>query len=488
MAMECDATQNWRRTRPVSAALIVALIVTLATGLSPAGVVHAADAIEVKTIVLAETALRHGQEQLAQVTLRNTVDRPMQIGVRAEMLDAQDRRVGAPRDVLVEIAAKDESQEFFRFPSPRWKGKFTVRVELFTPDFKEKLLTGTPAFLAPFTVLNGPEMPAAAQAQTAAMLPSGGRSRGLRVGPPSFAPPSGLRFDQPDLLWENVRLANAQALSGEPLKVMADLRNVGGDVARGVEVKVEYFNTRSTGRRIPVNQTSVLALAPGEKVEMEFEAAITEDAPNEEYQIALAIDPEGKLDEANRQNNALVLPSRISFRRIKLIFPDPDYVFEDSGLFLFRWDSRRFDEFKVQVGTNPEFDTQGTYFDLPQGAKWSTSRELVPLEGELPGMAEGLMERAKTDKLYWRVQARDSKTGKTGTSAALPFMIRLAKKDAGQGAGAEPRSSAPPAKGRTAAPPPMSSPDSEPDPAAAPEAEAAPQDTAPAAPLAQPPR
>jgi hypothetical protein len=426
---------------------------------------------------------------LAQVTLRNVSDRPMQIGVRAEVRDARERRIGAPRDVLIDIAAKDDAKEFFRFPSPRWKGKFTVRVELFTPDFKEKLLTGSPAYLAPFTVVNGPDMPADPAPQ-AAMLPDNGRSRGYRVGAPTFAPPSGLRFEQPDLLWENVRLTPTQALTGEPLKIAADLRNVGGDVARTVDVKVEYFNMRSPGRRIPVTQSSVQALAPGEKMEMEFEAVITEDAPNEEYQAVLTIDPESKLDESNKQNNSLVLPGRISFRPIKQIFPDPGYVFEDSGLFLFRWDSRRFDEFKIQVGTDPEFATPDTFFDLPQGAKWSTSREIVPLEGEMPGMAEGLMERAKTDKLYWRVQARDSKTSKSGVSASLPFMIRLAKKDAAkdgekdalQGAPEKPRprkASGPPVKGPdetgsaadSAAPPEAEPSQTEPDPAGTPQTE-----------------
>ncbi len=398
-------------------------VVALGAGAGWAATGQGADTVEVQKIVLAERDLRLGQEQLVQVSLRNTTTRANQAGIQIELRDEKDHRVGAMQQRKVALPPLDEAREFFTFAVPKRQGKFTVRMELFTPDFKARLLSNAPIFYSPFTVLGGPEAPP--PPPQAATVGPGGKPGTQPAGPPSFAPPTGLRFERPDLQWENVDVKPPSLLVGEPLRITADLRNVGGDIARNADVSVEYFNARNPGRRIPITKSAVLVVAPGEKVEMEFEAVFPEESQLGDYRVLLTIDPGNKLEESNKENNILVVETPVRLSLIKQVFPEAGFVFEDAGLFLFRWDSRRFDEFKVQVGTNSDFSVQDNFFDLPQGTKWTQAREIVPLEGELPDMATGLMQRQKADRLFWRVMGRDSKTGKTGVSQSLPFQIHL---------------------------------------------------------------
>ncbi|HEX7928623.1 MAG TPA: CARDB domain-containing protein, partial [bacterium] len=398
----------------------------LSAGVCLAANGKAADTVEVQKIVLAERDLKIGQDQLVQVSLRNTTPRATQAGVRIELRDEKDARVGQAQQRKVSLAPLDESREFFTFNVPRRQGKFTVRMELFTPDFAAHLLGGDPVFYSPFTVLGGPEAPPEKprDPNTAASV-EGGDKAGVMRGPPSFNPPTGLKFERADLLWENVTVKPQSLLVGDSLHITADLRNVGGDIARNVDVVVEYFNVRNPARRIPISKSAVLVVAPGDKVEMEFDTVFNEDTALGDYKVMLSIDPGNRLDESNKENNATVLEAPIRVSVIKQVFPEPNFVFEDAGLFLFRWDTKRFDEFKVQVGTDPDFSNPANFFDMPQGDKWTKATEVVPLEGELPDMALGLMQRQKVDRLYWRVTARNTQTGKTGVSQATPFRISL---------------------------------------------------------------
>jgi len=92
-------------------------------------------------------------------------------------------------------------------------------------------------------------------------------------------------------------------------------------------------------------------------------------------------------------------------------------------LFIFRWDSTKFDEFKVQVGVETTFENPEGYFDIPQGDIWTKATEASPLAGEMPGMLWGLMKQRGTDVAYWRVIGRKSGTEKIGYSLSLPFQL-----------------------------------------------------------------
>ena len=426
----------------------------LLLGGAAGGRAWAADPLEVVQLVLAEREIAASGQQIVQITLRGTTARPMRAGVRVELRDERDGRVGKAMDRVVQVGASGDHREFFRFEVPNRFGKFTVRVELFTPDFKARLLTGDPAFFAPFTIGSQAEpglaaTPKSPGAQETPVEP--GKPGKPGKGPPTFAVPKGLFFEKPDLVWENLDIQPPNLLVGEPLKIKADLRNVGGDIARNIEVKVDYFNTRLPGRLIPVAKPTVQVLAPGDKVELEFETLIPEDAALGDYKVQLQIDPANQIQETTKDNNTLVSDAPIKLSIIKLVFPEPGYYFEQAGLFLFRWDSRRFDEFKVQVGTDSAFATPGSAFDIPQGEKWTKDREIVPLEGELPDMAVGLMQKARTDQLYWRVVGRSATLGVQTVSQASPFAIRRAAKSADEG---QPAPGAPAPGGQTPPKPP----------------------------------
>ena len=367
--------------------------------------------INVRAMVLAETRIAPGAQQLFQVTLANTNKTAVTAGLRTELRDDRDRRVGSPMTRQVTLPAKDEERFLFKFRVPEGAGDYAVRFEVLTADFKEPLIPGAPVFFSPFVVGAGRPAPRPAAAMQQA-----------RIAAPSFLPPSGLAFERPDLLWENVTLSPRSLLLGETLHIKADLRNVGGDLARNVQVKVTYASTRTPNRAEPISETVVQALAPGEKLEMEFETVLPDESLLGEYRITLVTDATDSVDELDESNNQ-VTTEAIRLTRIKQIFPESGYAFEEQGLFLFRWDSLRFDEFKVQVGTDAAFVDQSNFFDLPQGEKWTKEKEIVPLEGELPAMAQGLLEKSGSNRLYWRVEGRDSKTGRNGFSDTLSFTI-----------------------------------------------------------------
>ena len=409
-----------------------------------ARVAWAADPLEITKLIVAEREIAAGGPQIVQVSLRATGARPVRAGLRLDVRDAKDARVGKTINRVIQIPGGGEQREFFRFEAHNRFGKFTVRVEVFTPDFAAPLLAGKPVFLAPFSVGSVAE-PALAGPRTPEAAPEAGHA--ARPGPPTFAAPRSLSFEKPDLVWENLDVQPTNLLVGEPLKIKADLRNVGGDIARQIEVKVDYFNLRSPSRLIFISRSTVLVLAPGDKVEMEFETVFPESSPLGDYKVQLQIDPDHRIQETSRENNTLVSEVPIRLSHIKQIFPEPGYYFEQAGLFLLRWDSRRFDEFKVQVGTDPAFATKDSYFDIPQGDKWTKEHEIVPLEGEVPDMAIGLMQKAHTDQLYWRVVGRSASLGLQSVSQASPFSIRRLVKPGGESRAQGAADAAPPPAG-----------------------------------------
>jgi len=369
--------------------------------------------INVRALVLSEARIVPAATQLFQVKLANTNVRAVPVGLRVELRDARDRRVGSPMLRQVTLPARDEERFLFKLRAPEAEGDFVVRFEVLTADFKGPMIPGGPVFLSPFVVGMGRPAPRPAAAQQA------------HITAPSFLPPSGLKFEKPDLLWERLVVSPKSLLLGETLRIKADLRNVGGDLARNIQVRVVYANTRTPNRLEPISDTTVQVLAPGEKLELEFETVLPDTALLGEYRVALTADATDTVEELDETNNALTTdPIRLT--RIKQIFPEANYAFEEQGLFLFRWDSLRFDEFKVQVSTDANFSDAANTFDLPQGEKWSKDKEIVPLEGELPAMAQGLLEKTKSARLYWRVEGRDSKTGRSAFSEGLPFTIKPA--------------------------------------------------------------
>ena len=401
-----------------SCSLALLLLTALWTG--PAAAQSAG--VEVQQLVLGETGLGSGDRQLVQVTLANTDAQPVTVGVRVEIRNRSRQRFGRPQTAQLRLGAKAEERVYFNFSAPDTQGSYVMKLEVTSPDYKHNILSGKPVFYAPFEVLSDQAL--------ARRVPAPDTQAAMRLPTPSapatFAPPQGLMFESPDLLWENLNLNAPGILVGEPLKERAARVNEGGDIARDIIVRVESVNSRLPGTRQEIRETSVALLAPGDKIELEFEYQFPESTLLGEYNIILTADADDSVDELNEQNNRIETREPLRLSVIRLDFPPAGYHFEEAGLFLFRWDSKLHDEFKVQISTEETFEHAENIFAMPAGDKWTKDRELVPLAGELPGMARGLMIKNDTDTVYWRVLGRNAATGKLAHSQALPFTLSLA--------------------------------------------------------------
>ncbi|MDH5751081.1 MAG: hypothetical protein OEZ59_01515 [Deltaproteobacteria bacterium] len=371
--------------------------------------------LDVVRIILAEKIIRPGRVQLVQVEMRNNGSAKESVGLKMEVRDDGDQRRGKPLSRVVTIPGGEKKLFYFKLPSPEFAGDYSVRMEVYDPGFKKNALVGKPVYYTAFQV-GVPASPYMAGLSTG----DKGQSRQI----PVFRPPQKLTFEKADLLWENVQLASTGLMVGEPLRIKADIRNMGGDIARAVEVRLDYFNVALPSRLHNISRHTLPVLAPGEKVEMEFEHVFADNIILGNYKMVLIADAADVVVESSEKNNRYEFRQPIRLSHIKQMFPPPDYVFEETGLFLFRWDSLRYNEFKVQVSAQPGFDDPEVQFDIPQGEKWLRDKEVVPLAGELPGMALGLMERSGGNKLYWRVLGRNSETDQNWYSMSLPFTIR----------------------------------------------------------------
>ena len=404
----------------------MALLAFVLTAVAPIPATWAAGRLDVVRVELAKKSIPPGGRQIVQITLGNVGRDAILAGLKLDLLNDRMQRIGSPQTRKVIIPAKDEIRVLFRFRVPNKPGKYTVRFEAFKPDFKKRLIRGRPVFMTPFVVGLSPDQRLQDRAQQS----------GLTLA--RFNPPTGLRFELPDLLLENVSIKPDDLLLGEEIEIRADLLNVGGDIARTISVHVNYYNVRTPRRIRTISKHVIHVLAPGETKELVYKELLPKTSIVGAYQISLVVDVGDRVEELNEDNNS-AKTAEFQLSRIKLIFPRPDFAFEEAGLFLFRWNTLSFDEFKVQVGVDRAFRETENFFDLPQGDKWTQDMEIIPLEGELPAMAQGLMEQGKKHELFWRVIARDSKTNKKGVSRVFRFTIKPEKAE-------PPEETPPPAK------------------------------------------
>ena len=396
------------------AGLLAGCLVLLAAAASP---LAAQTRLEVVKVVLAEPEIEPGGEQLVQVSIRNRSLRAVSAGLRAEIRSRANQSTGIRGQRRIDLPAGVERRVFLRLRAPEAPGDYHVRLVVLTPDFRKHLLADKTEFTTPF-VVSGDIAPARVTVSRDA-----GRRDTASKDVRGFKAAGGLQFEKPDLLWEKFTVSPASLLVGEILKIKAVLRNVGGDIARDIGVRSAYYNTRLPRRLLPVSSSTVKVLAPGEKLELEFEYRFPEDALLGDYQFFLEADPTRKVAESNERNNRETTARPIRVSTILQTFPEPGFSFDHTGLFLFRWKSALYNEFKVQLGTEASFEQDDRYFDLPQGEKWSKEQEVVPLPGELPGMMLGLMVKDDADIAYWRVMGRVAGTSRVGFSKALPFNI-----------------------------------------------------------------
>ncbi len=348
-----------------------------------------------------------GELQLIQAAVTNRGSRADQVGVEFDVHIGDQSSTAKNFRRVYSIAPQDTIRVLHDIVMDQ-PGLYRVSVRLWDSKF-QRVLVQTQAGEERRFLIASQSLVEEAEAQ----MSGGGSPGSLRAVP--------LKFDPPDLRWESAQVIPKHALRDERLRIRLNLMNVGGDIVRGAMASVEYYNVRQPRRKTIIGTPSVNVMAPGEIVTFDLEYILPDDQLLGEYQIVAMIDPEGMVEELNENNNE-IKSNVIRLSDIKLLLPTEGFVFEENGLFLFQWDSLVFSEFKIQVGVDDKFEDSGAYFDLPQGNRWIADKEMVPLSGELPGMAMGLMKSLEKNKLFWRVIGRQS-SGRQSISEIRTFTI-----------------------------------------------------------------
>ena len=357
---------------------------------------------------------KHGEIQLIQTAIVNQGTLPKQVGVEIKIkVDGQELEKKRYRKVY-SIQSHDTARVLHEIKMEN-TGRYQISVRIWDAHFKRILLNTTTGDERYFFIAS-PQDVEVAKTQ----LASGVRVSGKRIISP-------LRFDPPDLRWESVQVLPKHALRGEKLRLRLNLMNVGGDIVKDIATKVQYFNVKQPMRKSVIAMPITSVMAPGEITTFDLEYILPDDQLLGKYQIIAIVDPDNEIEEL-KENNNIAKSNVIKLSDIKLLLPTDKFSFEENGLFLFQWDSLAFSEFKIQVGVDEKFEDAGSYFDLPQGNRWIADKELVPLAGELPGMAMGLMRAKEKNQLFWRVIGRQA-SGRQAISGIYSFSIAPASSD-----------------------------------------------------------
>ena len=357
---------------------------------------------------------KHGDTQLVQTAIANQAKFPTKVGVEIKVrVDGQELKKKRLRKVYT-IQSSDTARVLHEIDLEN-TGIYQISVRIWDAQFK-RILLNTTAGDERYFFIASPQDIEVANTQ----LASGVRVSGKRIISP-------LKFDPPDLRWESVQVLPKHALRGEKLRLRLNLMNAGGDIVKDVTAKIQYYNVKQPMRKSIIAMPSAQVMAPGEIVTFDLEYILPDDQLLGKYQIAVTVDPENEIEELKEKNN-VAKSNVIRLSDIKLLLPTDKFTFEENGLFLFQWDSLAFSEFKIQVGVDKKFEDSGSYFDLPQGNRWIADKELVPLAGELPGMAMGLMRAKKKNQLFWRVIGRQA-SGKQAISGIHRFRITPVSSD-----------------------------------------------------------
>ena len=357
---------------------------------------------------------KHGDNQLVQTAIANLGSTPKQVGVEIKIkVNAEELKTKRHRKVYT-IQAGDTARVLHEIALEN-TGLYQISVRVWDANFKRILVNTTTGDERYFFIASPQDLEIAKT-----QLASGIVVSGKRIISP-------LKFDPPDLRWESVQILPKHALRGEKLRLRLNLMNAGGDIVKDIASKIQYYNVKQPMRKSVIAMPNTRVMAPGEIITFDLEYVLPDDQLLGNYQIIATVDPENELEEL-KENNNITKSNVIKLSDIKLLLPTDKFSFEENGLFLFQWDSLAFSEFKIQVGVDEKFEDSGSYFDLPQGNRWIADKELVPLAGELPGMAMGLMRAKEKNQLYWRVIGRQA-SGRQAISGINRFSITPVNSD-----------------------------------------------------------
>jgi len=351
---------------------------------------------------------KHGDLQLIQTAIANQSNLSTKIGVEIKVKVNDQELKGKLLRKVFNIDAHSTVRVLHEIEMQS-TGSYQISVRVWDANFK-RILLDTSRGDERYFFIPSPQDLEVAKTQ----LASGIKVTGKRIVTP-------LKFDPPDLRWESVQVLPKHALRGEKIILRLNLINVGGDVVKDVASKIQYFNLKQPMRKSVIAIPRTRIMAPGEIKTFNLEYILPDDQLIGKYQIIATADPNNEIKELNEKNN-ITKSNVIKLSEIKLLLPTDKFAFDENGLFLFQWESLTFSEFKIQVGVDKKFEDSGSYFDLPQGNRWISDKELVPLAGELPGMAMGLMASKEKNQLYWRVIGRKA-SGSKAISGINKFRI-----------------------------------------------------------------
>lgn len=351
---------------------------------------------------------KSGEIQLIQVSVENNSPTPRRVTIVLEI-----KRDGAQVKQHSETRTLPSSGRYrmlYSYPIPEVGGRYDLSAQIIDAQSKKILAISRPGVERDFYILKQSEIEDAVILEEEKLIEEAKRT------------PQPLEFEPADLRWEGVYVIPKHVLRGEKFLVRMDLINVGGDIARPVQAQLDYYNVRLPRRRTAIATPTTESLAPGETATFELEYTFPDDQLLGEYQLLAIADPRNLIQESDAENNQLT-SEVIRLSDIKILIPPEGFEFEETGLFLFQWDSVLFREFKLQIGIDEKFKDPANYFDLPQGDRWVADKELVPLPGELPVLAQGLMKTHRKSIAFWRVIGRRS-DGSQAFSDVRTFSIK----------------------------------------------------------------
>ncbi|MBF0279279.1 MAG: hypothetical protein HQM13_15900 [SAR324 cluster bacterium] len=352
---------------------------------------------------------KRGDNQLIQVSVENRSPSPRNINI---LLDIQldGKRVKRHGEIR-SLPSSGEYRMLYSYKIPDKGGRYHLSAQVLDAKSKRVLVKSAPGVEREFYILRQSDVELTADREEEKRIEEEKRE------------PQKLEFDPPDLRWDNIYVVPKHVLRGERFRIRLDLVNVGGDIVRGIDTQVDFFNVRLPRRRTRVAEKKAQVLAPGETTTFEMEYTFPEDELLGNYQIIAVADPKNIIDEGEgKEDNNQILSDVILLSDIKIIIPTDGHQFDETGLFLFRWDSLLFHEFKLQIGIDDKFSGPPNSFDLPSGERWIAENEFVPFAGELPKFGLGLMKTHSKSILYWRVVGRKS-DGTETTSGVRTFTI-----------------------------------------------------------------
>jgi len=331
-----------------------------------------------------------GQEQLIQVSVLNHGKTPEEVSVVLEIF-LDDESVHTYQEKALVTPSRGYKM-LYSYQIPEKGGQYRVTAKILNLE-SEELARSMAGVEREFYILRQSELENMEKDEEEKRLQEAKRTA------------QELEFVPPDLHWSKVSVTPKHVLRGEKFKIRLDLVNTGGDIARAIKAQVAYYNVRLPRRKETISKPKTAVVFPGETITFEIEFIFPDNELLGEYQILAIVDPDNLIRE-NLEDNNQTASEVMRLSDIKILSPVDGAELEETGLFIFRWDSLLFREFKVQIGIDDQFTDSSKFFDLPQGDRWILDTELSPLSGEFPTLAIGLMKTYDKSTVFWRVIGR----------------------------------------------------------------------------------